>query len=118
MERQEKNKGNAVDVLLANDAIHVQDWLIEGAYGPDHPVNDDDDGAEMDTPEVQTMHDEEMEATGHLRRSVRVRELYEDDFKSDSDEEGNVEEEDIEYEEDDNEVGVDPLEDIGEEDTV
>ncbi|TVU32610.1 hypothetical protein EJB05_24348, partial [Eragrostis curvula] len=107
LERQEKNKekGNGIDVLLANDAVHVQDWLIEDAYGPERPVNVDDD-------ELIDVDDDEAEAT-QPRRSVRVRELYEDDFKSDSDGEIDVIEEEIEYEEDDDEVGVgvDPLDD-------
>lgn len=112
MEKQEKNKekGNQIDVLLANDAVHVQDWLIEEAYGPENPVNvDDEDNIDVE------MLDEDgiMDLTTQPRRTRRVRELYEDDFKSDSEGEADMDDEEIDYEDDDDQVGVDPLDDLG-----
>ncbi|TVU06739.1 hypothetical protein EJB05_49967, partial [Eragrostis curvula] len=116
MEKQEKNKekNNQIDVLVANDAIHVQDWLIEEAYGPEYPVNvDNDDIIDVETGLAWSMEDEVTEPN-RPRRTRTVRELYEDDFKSDSEGDVDVNDEEIEYEDDENEVGVDPMDDLDE----
>ncbi|KAM0863341.1 hypothetical protein ACQ4PT_044662 [Festuca glaucescens] len=93
---------SATDVLLGEDALRAQDWIVEGAY-----VDEEIDPV---TGLSYSIIDEAMGATEamELRRSARVRELHEvEEFVSDDDNESDHEidlDDDIEYEFDDDGV--------------
>uniref|UniRef100_A0A8R7PTT7 HAT C-terminal dimerisation domain-containing protein n=1 Tax=Triticum urartu TaxID=4572 RepID=A0A8R7PTT7_TRIUA len=85
-----KKYSSTCDVLLGEDASTAKDWICEDAYD-----------------------DEEMGATGvdnttEPRRSLRVRELHEveDFFSDDEDDTMPINEDEIEFESDDDMVGV------------
>lgn len=108
MNKKEKSKSKNVDVLLASHATFAQGWVIEG-------------GDEEVDPETGLSWKLIEEASGaneatQPRRSARVRELHDDDFESESEEEEEVNEEleDIEFESEQDEVL--PTKDYGQED--
>ena len=93
-----KEKKN-IDPLLASEANDAQGWLIDGG--------DDEQDVEPNTGLTWKVIEEACGANEvmQLRRSSRVRQLHEDDFKSDTEEEEvGVNEEDIEFESDHEEV--------------
>ena len=103
LSKKEKSNVKNIDVILASDATQAQGWIIEGG--------DDDQ-------EVEAI-DEASEASEAMqpRRSTRVRDLYEDDFSSDSEENVKEGEDDIEFESDQEEVVVTRNYDEEDEDT-
>ena len=92
-----KEKKN-IDPLLAPEANEAQGWLIDGG--------DDEQDVEPNTGLTWKVIEEACGANEvmQLRRSSRVRQLHEDDLKSDTEEEVGVNEEDIEFESDHEEV--------------
>ncbi|CAH1443704.1 unnamed protein product [Lactuca virosa] len=90
MEKNKKRKDRTLEVLLANDSHSAQEWIIDG---------DDGDGDEVDPESVMEAIDEALETNDNQvpRKSSTTRELYDEDFKSENEEQ--VFEED-EYESD------------------
>ncbi|KAJ0744735.1 putative HAT dimerization domain, ribonuclease H-like superfamily [Helianthus annuus] len=102
MQMNKKRKTKGMEVLLANDASEAQDWIVEG----------DVEEAQPEVPSAASINGESLEN----RRSSRLRELEEEDFVSENEEELSDE---VEYESDGvniNEQYGDPLENILEED--
>ncbi|XP_019178097.1 PREDICTED: uncharacterized protein LOC109173320 [Ipomoea nil] len=83
MNKRKKEKN--VELLLANDASFAQDWIV------DNVEVEVEDGVEFD---------EELDEALRLRRSCRLRELEEDNFESETEEEVDV----VEFEDDENHV--------------
>ncbi|XP_042429438.1 uncharacterized protein LOC122016267 [Zingiber officinale] len=91
MNKKNREKERNIEVLLANDASSAQDWIVDGA----------DDEVEHDTGMTWKVVSDAMGADEALRprRSSRLRELDEDDFQSESEEEVSVYEFDFESDE-------------------
>ncbi|CAH1432877.1 unnamed protein product [Lactuca virosa] len=90
MEKNKKRKDRTLEVLLANDSHSAQEWIIDG---------DDGDGDEVDPESVMEAIDEALKTNDNQvpRKSSTTRELYDEDFESENEEQ--VFEED-EYESD------------------
>ncbi|CAH1431958.1 unnamed protein product [Lactuca virosa] len=86
----ERNWSTTLEVLLANDSHSAQEWIIDG---------DDGDGDEVDPESVMEAIDEALATNDNQvpRKSSTTRELYDEDFESENEEQ--VFEED-EYESD------------------
>ncbi|CAH1427290.1 unnamed protein product [Lactuca virosa] len=86
----EARKDRTLEVLLANDSHSAQEWIIDG---------DDGDGDEVDPESVMEAIDEALKTNDNQvpRKSSTTRELYDEDFESENEEQ--VFEED-EYESD------------------
>ena len=80
MNKQKREKGRNVDVLLASDASNAQGWIVEGG---------DDEEIEPGTGLTWEVVGETSRANEmlHPRRSSRMKELHEDDFQSEEEEE-------------------------------
>ncbi|XP_042453930.1 uncharacterized protein LOC122038311 [Zingiber officinale] len=91
MNKKNREKERNIEVLLASDASSRQDWIVDGA----------DDEVEHDTGMTWKVVSDAMGADEALRprRSSRLRELDEDDFQSESEEEVSVYEFDFESDE-------------------
>ena len=79
MNKQKREKERNVDVLLASDASNAQGWIVEGG---------DDEEIEPGTGLTWEVVGEASGANEMLqpRRSSRMRELHEDDFQSEEEE--------------------------------
>ena len=96
--KKEKREKKNIDPIIGSEANEAQGWLIEGG--------DDDQDVEPATGLTWKVIEEACGANEvlELRKSARVRQLHEEDFKSDTEEEEVNEEEEIEYESDQEEV--------------
>ena len=99
MEKNKNRKERQFEVLLAPDASEARDWIAD--------VDEVESGLPWETVSEAIGADEVLRP----RRSARSRELFEDDFLSESEEEGN-EELEVEYESD----GVQIIEQYGQDD--
>jgi len=101
MNKREKIKSKKItDVLLSSDTTEAQGFLQEG--GDDCALVDFRDGEEDEMEGTRIPWSVIGEAVGadeqlELRRSARVRELYEEEFESEEEE---YEDEDVYYSED------------------
>ncbi|CAH1446146.1 unnamed protein product [Lactuca virosa] len=79
MEKNKKKKDRTLEVLLANDSHAAQELMIDG---------DDDDGDEVDPESVMEEIDEARGTNNNQvrRKSSTPRELFDEDFKSDNEE--------------------------------
>ncbi|CAI9265748.1 unnamed protein product [Lactuca saligna] len=79
MEKNKKTKGRTLEVLLANDSHAAQEWMIDG---------DDGDGDEVDPESVMEAIDEALGTNNNqvTRKSSTPRELFDEDFESDNEE--------------------------------
>ena len=102
LNKQKREKERNVDVLLAKDASNAQGWIVDGG---------EDDEVELGSGLTWQMVDEASGADENLqpRRSSRVRELHEDDFESEEEDEDHNN--DIEFVSDEEQV----IENYGEE---
>ena len=102
LNKQKREKERNVDVLLAKDASNAQGWIVDGG---------EDDEVELGSWLTWQMVDEASGADENLqpRRSSRVRELHEDDFESEEEDEDHNN--DIEFVSDEEQV----IENYGEE---
>lgn len=94
MNKQKREKERNVDVLLASDASNAQGWIVDG---------EDDDEVDPGTGITWEVVGEASGADEMLqpRRSSRVRrELHEDDFESEEEDEQEINEVDFESDED------------------
>jgi len=95
MEKNKKRKERQFEVLLATDASEAQEWIVD--------VDEVEPGLTWETVSEAMGADEVLRP----RRSARSRELFEEDFSSESEEEAEVE-----YESD----GVQIIEQYGQDD--
>ncbi|XP_052188242.1 uncharacterized protein LOC127798722 [Diospyros lotus] len=93
MNKHKREKERNVDVLLASDASNAQGWIVDG---------EDDEEVEPGTGLTWEVVGEASGANEMLqaRRSSRMRELHEDDFQSEEEEEQEINEFDFESDED------------------
>ncbi|KAJ9547380.1 LOW QUALITY PROTEIN: hypothetical protein OSB04_019923 [Centaurea solstitialis] len=105
MEKNQKRKERQFEVLLAPDASEAQDWIVDDV--------DDVDEVEPGLPWETVSEAIGADDVLRPRRSARARELYEEEFSSESEEEDEANEEmEVEYESD----GVEIIEQYGEDD--
>ncbi|XP_052204482.1 uncharacterized protein LOC127809605 [Diospyros lotus] len=103
MNKQKREKERNIDVLLASDGNNAQGWIVEG--GDDEEI-DPGTGLTWEMVGEVSGADEMLQP----RRSSRMRELHEDDFQSEE-EEDEQELNEFDFESDDDHV----LEEYGEE---
>lgn len=100
LSKKEKSNVKNINVILVSDTTQAQGWIIESGG--------DDQEVETGTGLTWKLIDEASKASEAMQpcRSTRVRDLYEDDFQSDSEEDINEGEDDIEFESDQDEMVV------------
>ncbi|XP_023770370.1 uncharacterized protein LOC111918993 [Lactuca sativa] len=79
MEKNKKRKDRTLEVLLANDSHAAQEWMIDG---------DDGDGDEVDPESLMEAIDEALGTNNNQvpHKSSTPRELFDEDFESDNEE--------------------------------
>jgi len=101
MEKNKKRKERQFEVLLATDAGEAQDWIVDG--------DEVEPGLTWETVSEAMGADEVLRP----RRSARSRELFEEDFSSESEEKEETNKEvEVEYESD----GLQIIEQYGQDD--